>query len=173
MDSAQNLSGLFVDLKPSEVFFSQNRINFKFRCYRLVGQTLDDIMEGRCDIKSIPMISVMKMDGKWVSADNRRLWLFRHLERLGKCSKITAMITSSIPESKLNSENGGRSVLFYNGMEPTGEWHKNVPSIEVDSDGDYVDKFATGHLCIPNESEGGDVNSEMTSLVSCLSQIKV
>lgn len=126
---------LFIKLKPSEIYFSQNRINALFRCRRSVGGTLDDIMEGRCNIKDIPMISVMKRDGKWVTADNRRLWVFKHLEKLDKCSNIIAIKTSEIAESKLNSENGGRTVEFYIGMAATGEWHKKVPTIEIQDSG--------------------------------------
>ncbi|XP_063447623.1 uncharacterized protein LOC134727172 [Mytilus trossulus] len=122
---------LFIKLKPSEIYFSQNRINALFRCRRSVGGTLDDIMEGRCNFKDLPMISVMNRDGKWVTADNRRLWVFRHLEKLGKCTNIIAIKTTFIPESKLNSENGGRTVEFYIGMAATGEWHKKVPTIEI------------------------------------------
>ncbi|CAG2231020.1 unnamed protein product [Mytilus edulis] len=131
MDLVELCPALYIKLKPSEIYFSQNRINTVFRGNRLVGGTLDDIMEGRCNIKDIPMISVMNRNGKWVTADNRRLWVFRHLEKLDKCTEITAMKTSFIPESKLNSENGGRTVEFYIGMAATGEWHKKVPTIEI------------------------------------------
>ncbi|CAC5402447.1 unnamed protein product [Mytilus coruscus] len=135
MDLAELCPDFYIKLKPSEIYFSQNRINALFRCHRQVGGTLDDIMEGRCSVEDIPTISVMNREGKWVTADNRRLWVFRHLEKLGKCTYITAMKTSFIPESKLNSENGGRTVEFYIGMAATGEWHKKVPTIEIqDSD---------------------------------------
>ena len=50
------------------------------------------------------------MDGKWFTTDNRRLWVFRQLERLGKCSTIDVWEGYAIPTSKLTTYNGGSSV---------------------------------------------------------------
>ena len=70
---------------------------------------------------NIPTVSVMKRHGKWVTADNRRLWVFRQLERLGKCETISVRITNYIPEGKLTSYNGGESVVVRGS--PGGYWH--------------------------------------------------
>ena len=117
-------------LKPSDIMFSQENINNYFdkrsdHGTRLIGETLDDLCEGRCLITDIPTIRVMNRDGKWVTADNRRLWVFRELERLGKCDKILVRQTYYIDPRKLNSYNGGTSVRVrrYAG----GRWH-NKPS---------------------------------------------
>jgi len=59
--------------------------------------------------------------GKWVTADNRRLWVFRQLERLGKCDTIPVRITNYIPVGKLTSYNGGESVVVRGS--PGGYWH--------------------------------------------------
>ena len=63
----------------------------------------------------------MQRNGKWVTADNRRLWVFRQLERLGKCGKIPIRITNYIPEAKLTAINGGDSVVVRG--PPGGFWH--------------------------------------------------
>ena len=114
-------------LKPSEIMFSQETINNYFdeksdHGLTLIGETLDDLCEGLCLISDIPTIRVMKIDGEWVTADNRRLWVFRELERLGKCDKIQVRKTDYIDPSKLNSTNGGTSVRVrrYAG----GRWHR-------------------------------------------------
>ena len=111
--------------------FSQDSINNYFdkrssHRNKLIGETLDDICEGRCSVHDIPNISVMKRDGKWVSADNRRLWVFRELERLGQCDEILVHQTFYIDSRKLNSYNGGVTVHVrrYAG----GRWH-NKPSV--------------------------------------------
>ena len=116
-------------LKPSDIMFSQENINNYFdeksdHGATLIGETLDDLCEGRCLISDIPTIRVMKRDGKWVTADNRRLWVFRELERLGKCNRITVRQTYFIDPSKLNSTNGGTSVRVrrYAG----GRWHRKT-----------------------------------------------
>lgn len=114
-------------LKPSEIFYSQDSINGYFDSksnhrHIKIGQTLDDICEGRCSIDDIPTISVVVKDGRWVTADNRRLWVFRQLERLGKCSDIPVKQTGYINPNKFTSFNGGVSVEVRG--YPGGQWHK-------------------------------------------------
>ena len=111
--------------------FSQETVNSYFdkrsrHSGRLIGETLDDICEGRCSVHDLPTIRVMKRDGKWVTADNRRLWVFRQLERLGKCDEVPVRETFYINPDKLNSCNGGISVRVrrYAG----GRWH-NKPTV--------------------------------------------
>ena len=64
-----NIGFLFIlfqtmELKPSEIFFSQAEINNVFdrrSCHRNknLGETLDELVEGRCRISAIPTISVV------------------------------------------------------------------------------------------------------------------
>ena len=68
---------------------------------------------------------VVNLDGKWVTADNRRLWVFRELERLGKCDTIPVRISTYIPEAKLTSYNGGTSVRVRG---PAGGYWHNKPT---------------------------------------------
>ncbi|XP_053390382.1 uncharacterized protein LOC128553276 [Mercenaria mercenaria] len=120
-------------LRPSEIFFSQDSINnvFDKNCghrYQPIGETLDALCDGRCSVSSIPTISVVKHNNKWFTADNRRLWVFRSLERLGKCDKIFVREGSYIPSSKFTTYNGGESVIVRNGS-PGGIWHRR-PSVK-------------------------------------------
>ena len=113
-------------LKPSEIMYSQASISNRFKARsihrdKLIGETLDDICEGRSSITEIPQISVMEKDGRWVTADNRRLWIFRELERLGKCEDISVCQVYSIDPKKMNSTNGGVSVHVR--RLPGGKWH--------------------------------------------------
>ena len=106
-----NIRFLFIlfqkmELKPSDICFSQAEINNVFdknSChpYKNLGETLDELVEGRCKISDIPSISVKRMNGKWVTADNRRLWVLRHLEKLGKCTTIWVNQTNFINSNKL------------------------------------------------------------------------
>ena len=120
-----------MQFKPSDIMFSQDSIsNYFAKRSRhngvLIGKTLDDLCEGRCRVAYIPTIKVLKKDGKWVTADNRRLWVFRECERLGKCDKIPVRQTLNIPQSKMNSPNGGVSVKVRGN--PGGLWH-NRPTV--------------------------------------------
>ncbi|KAH3896135.1 uncharacterized protein LOC127864354 [Dreissena polymorpha] len=119
-----------MDLKPSYIFYSQDSINNVFdkrtsHNRTRIGETLDDVCEGRCQLSSIPTITVVKRDGKWVTADNRRLWVFRELERLGKCDTIPVRISAYIPEAKLTTYNGGTSVRVRG---PAGGYWHNKPT---------------------------------------------
>ena len=65
----------------------------------------------------------MKKDDRWFSADNRRLWVFRQLERLGKCATIAVQETLSIPSKKFTTNNNGESIEVRG--DPGGMWHRN------------------------------------------------
>lgn len=75
----------------------------------------------RCQITDIPRISVVLRNGKWVSSDNRRLWVFKNLERLGKCDQIEVNETYYIPSRKMTSRNGGVSIRIRGN--PGGHWY--------------------------------------------------
>ncbi|WAR29742.1 hypothetical protein MAR_003310 [Mya arenaria] len=117
---------LNMELKPSQIYYSQDSINnvFDQRCrhsYQPIGETLDAICEDRCSIHSVPTISVMQINGRWITADNRRLWVFRQLERLGKCTTVPVYTTYHIPAGKMTAFNGGDSVRVRGS--PGGRWH--------------------------------------------------
>lgn len=102
-------------LNPLDIYFCQDTISSKFRIRcrhsnKRIGETLDELCEGRLSIYHIPTISVMKKNGKWFTADNRRLWVFRELERLGKCESVPVNLIDDIPYDKFTTENGGASV---------------------------------------------------------------
>lgn len=84
---------VLVSLSPSEIFFSQDSILNHFGNYtphgnKLIGETLDDILLGKCKVTDLPTIKVVEKRGLWVTADNRRLWVFKKLQILGECDKI-------------------------------------------------------------------------------------
>ena len=51
----------------------------------------------------------MQRGGRWYTSDNRRLWIFRELERLGKCKEIAVKL-AYVPEHKFTTHNRGESV---------------------------------------------------------------
>ena len=121
-------------LRPSDIYFSQDSIKntFQERCphsYNTVGETLDDLCEGRINVNDIPPISVLNKGGKWFTGDNRRLWIFRHLERLGKCTTIPVRETGYIPSTMFTTLNGGASVTVR--RNPGGVWYLRPSSSTV------------------------------------------
>lgn len=94
-----------VKLSPSEIFFSQDSISNCFGSYtphrnKTIGETLDDIISGKSTLTALPTINVIKKGNKWVTADNRRLWVFKKLQKLGKCHTIDAVVTYFIKPTK-------------------------------------------------------------------------
>ncbi|WAR29684.1 hypothetical protein MAR_003252, partial [Mya arenaria] len=113
-------------LKPSEIFYSQDSINNVFDRNSQhrniqIGETLDAICDGRTSVLSIPTISVVSVSGKWISADNRRLWVVKQLERLGKVETINVHIAGYIPSRKMTSNNGGVYIRVRG--PPGGRWY--------------------------------------------------
>ncbi|KAL3859187.1 hypothetical protein ACJMK2_009416 [Sinanodonta woodiana] len=66
-------------LKPSLIYFCQDSIHYSFYGGVTIGSVLDQIYEGTISINTIPMISICQKDGKWFTADNRRLWIFQQV----------------------------------------------------------------------------------------------
>ena len=114
-------------LKPSEIRFSQDSISNQFdpksrHADMLIGETLDDLITGCTRVSDIPVISVLKMGDKWISADNRRLWVFKQLEKFGGNETVPVEVVSYIPEGKFTSKNGGLSVKIRSGRDPGGRY---------------------------------------------------
>ena len=88
-------------LRPSDILFSVAVVDNKFHKYSNhrylpIGETLDLLCEGKTKISDIPKISVVKRKSEWITINNRRLWIFRQMERLGKCKTITVNATDEI-----------------------------------------------------------------------------
>ncbi|XP_045203707.1 uncharacterized protein LOC123556793 [Mercenaria mercenaria] len=88
------------------------------------GETLDELCEDRISVSDIKRISVAKVKSQWFTWDNRRLWVFRHLERLGKCHRIPVRHSNPIADSRLTTKCGGHSV--YVRGEPGGFWYRQA-----------------------------------------------
>jgi hypothetical protein len=71
--------------------YSQSSIANKFikGDHGQIGEVLDDIMEDRFPISKLPTIEVKCIDGRYVSCDNRRLWILKQLERLGRVNQVS------------------------------------------------------------------------------------
>jgi hypothetical protein len=67
--------------------------------------------------------------------DNRRLWVFRHLYRLGKCGEIPVEVVSDIDPAKMTTTNGGSSITVRG--DPGGIWHLYPDGFGASRDGSY------------------------------------
>lgn len=106
-----------LSLFPSDIRYTQDSIGNTFgRCTShadtLIGETLDDLLLRRCSIYDIPRISVIRRSGKYYSADNRRLWVFKTLEELRECDEIPVFEIDEydIPPMKWTTYNDGETL---------------------------------------------------------------
>ncbi|KAH3896166.1 uncharacterized protein LOC127864358 [Dreissena polymorpha] len=142
-----------MQLKPSEILYSQDSINIYFDSKsshdgHKLGETLDDICEGNCSFESVPAITVVNQDGKWMTTNNRRLWVFKELELLGRCLTVPVNVGESIPEARRTTRNGGLSIIIRGYLEGRRyQEHENkdhyqiVPNSTRYDDSDSDDNF--------------------------------
>lgn len=145
-----------VHLKPCEIRYSQDSISNTFDSRSShsnvhIGETLDDLIEGRIDVHDIPEISVQKMGDKWISADNRRLWVFKHLEKFTKCETIPCTVVYIIPPAKRSSTNDGMSVKIRGGGNPGGRYFFLLPVFET-----FLKDYETERQELKKRNEGNE-----------------
>lgn len=110
-----------IELMPSQFFYSQNNIYCSLTDGRWLGDVLDRLIDGKESVRDLGLIRVTKRPGsnKWYSLDNRRLWLFHHLQGAGKCKKIPVvkMEYNSCFSRKFTSRNGGVSIKIRDNLD--------------------------------------------------------
>lgn len=73
-----------ITLSPERIYFTHSRVRPQFTgCNKVIADTLKEIVEGRTRVTDIPMITVIENDGNYFSLNNRRLYLFKELLKLG------------------------------------------------------------------------------------------
>ena len=115
-------------LKPSDIHFSQDSIRANFgqntpHANRTIGQTLDDILTDKCRVADIPPISVTFWNNRWVTHDNRRLWVFKKAEMYGKLRAVRVNVVKRLNPRKLTGQ-GSQNIRIRSG-EPGGNVWRN------------------------------------------------
>ena len=115
-------------MRPSAIQYSQDSIGNHFdsrsrHSHKLLGETVNDISDGKINISSIPTITVVKINGKWYTEDNRRLWVFRQLQMRGKCFSVPVHVCfSGISDQKFTTSCGGDFVRVRGDPWPSSWW---------------------------------------------------
>lgn len=91
-----------VELNVAEIYFSHSKIRNRFTgCSKLLQETLDEIIAGKTTIEDIPMISVIYDGIRYFSLNNRRLWVFKELAKLGKLEKIKVNLKKPVTRNEM------------------------------------------------------------------------
>lgn len=77
-------------LKPSEIRFTKNVLASKFDNGIPLLETFTQLKNGEILLEDIPLIEVVFYPEKWewYTLNNRRLWVLRELEKVGKCNYV-------------------------------------------------------------------------------------
>jgi len=100
-----------LELMLQQVQYSQESIRGFFRDSRPVGQMLRELRSGEKAVADIPKISAVLWNGTIYSADNRRLWTFKHCG-MPHDSRIPVVVGTADNKflRKLTSPSGGRTM---------------------------------------------------------------
>lgn len=92
-----------IELDPSIIYFTHSKLRKKFSDGKLVEETLKEILDGNLKVEDLPKIKVMydPATERYISMNNRRLWVIKQLNSLGKCQSIMAHIEYVKSNSKL------------------------------------------------------------------------
>ena len=67
-----------LEVQLGQIRYSQDSIMGTFRDGRKLKETREELESGKIEVEKIPRISVVICDNEVYSADNRRLWTFKH-----------------------------------------------------------------------------------------------
>ena len=102
---------MILELKPSDILYSQDSISKQFSCGILyIGDTLDQLLLDSSYIQKIQKIHVVERNGTLFSMDNRRLWVFKKAEEFGCFEKVAVIRTRKFNRNKFTTKNGGTSI---------------------------------------------------------------
>ena len=118
-------------LKPSDICFKKKLLPSSFDHGIPLRETLQQLANEEILIEDLPCIDVVWCQKKWVwyTLNNRRLWVFRELEKLGKCQYIATRRVENIEHVT--------DPLLYGSAELIGE--SNI--VEWDEDGFRITLF--------------------------------
>ena len=94
-----------INLKPSQIYFTHSKISDTFTgCNKKLKDTLQELSSDIKKIINIPLIRVQSDGSKYISMNNRRLWVFKQLEAMGLLEEINVYIEYIKKDSK-NAKN--------------------------------------------------------------------
>lgn len=108
-----------VFLKPSEIFYSQDSISSIFGDERSVQEAVEGVLLKKFAVQDFPVIQVVRrLDGKYYSLDNRRLYIFRVGQYYGTVTRVPVKIVKERPchKKKFTSKNGGTEIRVRGGV---------------------------------------------------------
>lgn len=105
-----------VYMYPSKIRFTHDSIQSNFSDGHSIPETFRQILWKKLTVEDLPLIEVMKYGGEWfVVRGNRRLFLFKELEKRGLLSQVkvqTRNFDQYLFQTQHTSSNKGKTVLI-------------------------------------------------------------
>lgn len=91
-----------IKIDPSVIFYTHSKIRKRFTgCSKLIAETYDEIVSGATLITDIPLIRVIYSNDRYFSLNNRRLFLFKELQRAGKLMEVEVELRQPTSKSEI------------------------------------------------------------------------
>jgi hypothetical protein len=93
-----------INLNPSVIYFTHSRIRQQFTgCGKMIMDSLQECLENPSQILKIPKIKVIydQEGNRFITMNNRRLFLFKRLQKEGKLDEISVYLEYLKPNSKM------------------------------------------------------------------------
>ena len=75
--------------KPSELLYSQDSINKRFKNGKTIQETFEDFLSGSVDPDDLRPIAAKFINGKWIVCEgNRRLYVYKKLAQIGFIDRV-------------------------------------------------------------------------------------
>lgn len=93
-----------IELNPSIIYFTHSKIRNRFSgCSKTIDETYNQIINGEISIDIIPKISVYYHDNKYISLNNRRLYLYKKLYNEERLKTIKVNIKQLPSNSRIKT----------------------------------------------------------------------
>ena len=151
-------------MKPSDIYYTQYSILEYFKNGHSIESTSEDIKSGKLHIDELPKIRVFYEQEKcnrWMSLDNRRLWVFKQLELTRFLEKVTVETVKPDPAElnrKFTTINCGTSISIRKRKPWLPCLKSAAPTIEEDVTDD--EEILIIYEYEPEELDGYDSENE-------------
>lgn len=99
------------EIDPSAVYFTHSKIRKQFSGNgKLLSETLEEVLNGTTKVEAIPKIRVIFDGSRYYSMNNRRLWVYKELQKRGKLATVKVELRRA--ESKSEARLGQQTLAL-------------------------------------------------------------
>jgi hypothetical protein len=86
---------------PDRIYFTHSKISRSFSgCGMKIEDTIEEILDGRLPLESLPQITIIQSKDHLFSLNNRRLFVLKHLRNVGFLASSGHLVKCRLKEAK-------------------------------------------------------------------------